>query len=232
MLIYDDDFTIEPAYDYSGSIFELSEGSNNILKINESRGQITGNESQPYLIVNRQMTPLKELTLEKSAFTNQTKIKGSFDNENLANPSEMIKALGDLFSDIFLNCLKEGVKNVGYKAKRLAVAQDFFAIKRVIFSKPKTIVLWEDGTKTIVSCSLHDIYDKRVALMYAMMQKLFGNSTRMRKFFDQYCEAVDYLDPEVMSDVVDDFTERRKKYDQLMAEKEAAKIAKIDPDVE
>lgn len=227
MLIYDDDFIIEPAYDYSGSIVELRVSDKR--KINESREQKTVNESRPYLIVDRQAAPLEELTLEKSAFTNQTKIKGSFNKENLTDPSEMFKALGDLFSDSFLKGLNEGAKNVGYEAKRLAIAQDFFAIKRVIFSKPKTIVLWKDGTKTIVSCSLHDIYDKRVALMYAMMQKLFGNSTRMRKFFDQYCEAADYLDPEVMSDVVDDFTERRKKYDQLMAEKKAAKT---DPDVE
>lgn len=215
MLVYDDDFTID-----------------NIFETDNSRVQLTTNASRPYLIVDRQAAPLKELTLEKSTFTNQIDIRGSYNEENLTDPSEIFKALGDLFNDTFLKGLKEGVKNVGYEAKRLQVAQNFFAIKRVIFSKPKTIVLWEDGTKTIVSCSLHDIYDKRVALMYAMMQKLFGNSTRMRKFFNQYCEAVDYLDPEVMSDVVDDFVERRKKYDQLMAEKEAAKIAKTDPDVE
>ena len=179
----------------------------------------------PYVVQGSQAVPLKELTWQRDTITNECSFKGKANNEDMMNPSAMFKAFGDLFSDNFLNGLKEG-------AKRLALAQSFFAIKRVIFSKPKTIVLWEDGTKTIVSCSLHDIYDKRVALMYAMMQKLFGNSTRMHKFFDQYCEAADYLDPEIMSDVVDDFTERRKKYEQLMAEKEAAKIAKTDPDVE
>ena len=231
MFAYDEDLAIEPVYDYSGSLISLR-ATTKQTEISEPREQITVSNSQPYLIVDRQAAPLEELRLERDSLTDQTKIKGSFNKENLTNPSEIFKALGDLFSDNFLNGLKEGVKNVGYEAKRLAIAQDFFAIKRVIFSKPKTIVLWEDGTKTIVSCSLHDIYDKRVALMYAMMQKLFGNSTRMRKFFDQYCEAADYLDPEVMSDVVDDFTERRKKYEQLIAEKEAAKIANTDPSVE
>ena len=228
MFAYDEDFAIEPVYDYSGSLIGLRATTKQI-KISEPRERITTISSQPYLVIDKQVAPLEELRLERDSLTNQTKIKGTFNKENLTSPSEIFKALGDLISDDFLKGIKEGVKNVGYEAKRLSIAQDFFAIKRVIFSKPKTIVLWEDGTKTIVSCSLHDIYDKRVALMYAMMQKLFGNSTRMRKFFDQYCEAADYLDPEVMSDVVDDFTERRKKYEQLMAEKEAAKT---DPDVE
>jgi hypothetical protein len=43
-----------------------------------------------------------------------------------------------------------------FSEDKLAPANDFLGsvskMKKVIFSGPKTIVLWADGTKTIVSC--------------------------------------------------------------------------------
>lgn len=41
-------------------------------------------------------------------------------------------------------------------------------IKKVIFNDPATIVIWKDGTKTIVKCSEDDIYDPEKGLAMAV----------------------------------------------------------------
>ena len=46
--------------------------------------------------------------------------------------------------------------------------------KRVIFSKPATIVIWEDGTKTIVKCNKKDKFKKTVGFLMAYFQKTSG----------------------------------------------------------
>lgn len=54
-------------------------------------------------------------------------------------------------------------------------------VKKVIFSGPKTIVLWADGTKTIVSCGEGDIYDHYSGFCAAVVKKLFGSTTHAKK---------------------------------------------------
>ena len=47
-------------------------------------------------------------------------------------------------------------------------------IKKVIFNKPATIILWEDGTKTVVKCQKGDKYDKQKGFAFALMKKIYG----------------------------------------------------------
>lgn len=54
-------------------------------------------------------------------------------------------------------------------------------VKKVIFSGPKTIVLWADGTKTIVSCGDSDTYDYYSGFCAAVVKKLFGSTTHAKK---------------------------------------------------
>lgn len=56
------------------------------------------------------------------------------------------------------------------------------SVKDVIFNGPATIVLWGDGTKTVVK-NHGEIYDKEKALMAASLKKLLGNYTRFEKPF-------------------------------------------------
>lgn len=50
-----------------------------------------------------------------------------------------------------------------------------FEIKKVIFSDPATIVLWADGTKTVVKCREDDVYDEQTGLLLCMAKKMYGN---------------------------------------------------------
>ena len=48
-------------------------------------------------------------------------------------------------------------------------------IKNVIFNDPATIVLWNDGTKTVVKAQGDDVYDPEKGLTMAIVKKLLGN---------------------------------------------------------
>ena len=50
--------------------------------------------------------------------------------------------------------------------------------KQVIYNPPATVVLWADGTKTVVKCDPADTYDKRTGLALCYMKKALGNKSR------------------------------------------------------
>lgn len=59
-------------------------------------------------------------------------------------------------------------------------------IKKVIFSGPKTIILWKDGTKTIVSCNEDDRYDEYAGFCAAVTKKVFGTTSNAKKVMDSH----------------------------------------------
>ena len=55
-------------------------------------------------------------------------------------------------------------------------------IERVIFNGPATIILWSDGTKTVVKCMKGDAYSKEGGFALCVLKKLTGpNFHRMLK---------------------------------------------------
>ena len=64
-----------------------------------------------------------------------------------------------------------------------------YKIKKVIFNKPATIIFWEDGTKTIVTCQKGDKYDKEKGLVMAIVKHFYGNKSKyndiIKKFIDK-----------------------------------------------
>ena len=61
-------------------------------------------------------------------------------------------------------------------------------VKKVIFNDPATIILWVDGTKTVVKCSEGDEYDPEKGLAFCYMKKIFGNNyyKNLRKQTKEY----------------------------------------------
>lgn len=47
-------------------------------------------------------------------------------------------------------------------------------IKKVIFNGPATIVIWVDGSKTVVKCAEGDGYSKFSGLAIAMCKRMYG----------------------------------------------------------
>ena len=69
-------------------------------------------------------------------------------------------------------------------------------IKNVIFNYPATIVLWNDGTKTVVKAQGDDVYDPEKGLTMAIVKKLLGNQgnyyNELKKWLPKE-EKVDFI---------------------------------------
>lgn len=66
----------------------------------------------------------------------------------------------------------------------------YFKIKKVIFNDPATIVIWADGTKTVVKCQEGDMFDKEKGLAMAISKRALGDKGR-------YCEEFKKWIPEI-----------------------------------
>ena len=54
-------------------------------------------------------------------------------------------------------------------------------IERVIFNDPATIIIWKDGTKTVVKCQEGDTYNKETGFVMCYLKKLLGNDNTFNK---------------------------------------------------
>lgn len=57
----------------------------------------------------------------------------------------------------------------------------FLKIEKVIFNNPATIILWDDGTKTVVRCQPCDEYDQEKGFVMCYLKKLLGNDNTFNK---------------------------------------------------
>jgi len=48
--------------------------------------------------------------------------------------------------------------------------------KHVVYNDPATVIVWDDGTKTVVKCHDGDVYDKREGFLLCCAKKLMGNT--------------------------------------------------------
>lgn len=58
-------------------------------------------------------------------------------------------------------------------------------IKKVIYSYPKTIILWADNTKTIVSLKEGEHFDPYMGFCAAVAKKLFGTTSHIKKMIEK-----------------------------------------------
>lgn len=60
-------------------------------------------------------------------------------------------------------------------------------VKEVKFSGDRTIVFFNDGTKTVVQCQEGDTFDKEKGLAVACMKKLFENTNIFNEVMRKWC---------------------------------------------
>lgn len=54
-------------------------------------------------------------------------------------------------------------------------------VKRVIYNDPATIVLWDDGTKSVVKCMDGEPFEKFAGFCAALAKKVFGSTSKAKK---------------------------------------------------
>lgn len=75
-----------------------------------------------------------------------------------------------------INCITEAVSKMCTVTIKLLPN-----IKKVIFNKPATIVLWGDNTKTVVKCADGEEYSEEVGLAMCIAEKYCGNYSQFKK---------------------------------------------------
>lgn len=71
----------------------------------------------------------------------------------------------------------------GYINEKLP-AMPYPGIKKVIFNNPVTIILWNDGTKTVVKCSKNEKFDPEKGLSMAISERVLGSYSKFKKIMD------------------------------------------------
>lgn len=107
------------------------------------------------------------------------------------SPVDITAALAFTYSNVV-----EGAKSdMNRKCNRSAANP--LEIKNVYFNHPVTVVIWNDGTKTIVRCSENDFYDPEKGLAMAIVKKAYGNDNKFHKVFKKWIPDEDVSEKEV-----------------------------------
>lgn len=59
-------------------------------------------------------------------------------------------------------------------------------IKKVIFNNPATIIMWTDGTKSVVKCQNGEPFDAEKGFALAYLKKLLGNKNEFNKEINKW----------------------------------------------
>lgn len=89
-------------------------------------------------------------------------------------------------------------------------------IKDVIFNEPATIILWADGTKTVVKCQEGEGYDPEKGMAMAISKKALGNKGNYCEVFKKWLPEEEVNDGRASSNdlrkAVDHFAKLAKKH--------------------
>lgn len=107
-----------------------------------------------------------------------------------------------------------GVKNAERKTD--------MRIEKVIFNYPATVVIWKDGTKTIVKAGDHDVFDPEKGLAMAIAKKALGNQGNYYEVFKKWLPEEDKFKelPESLKPTIDEWTAAIKEIERYEEEEE------------
>lgn len=93
-------------------------------------------------------------------------------------------------------------------------------IDKVIYNDPATIILWADGSKTVVKCQEGDTYNPETGFVMAYLKKMLGNDNTFNK------EILKHV-PEQKKVEEPEKTEKVEDQDYYKLQQERAKLMRI-----
>lgn len=88
------------------------------------------------------------------------------------------------FLDAMRYCYNDILSVEKYKASMELRVDIPGMIDRVIFNDPATIIIWKDGSKTVVKRSDDDIWDPEKGFCMAVIKKLYGHTSFIKRFME------------------------------------------------
>lgn len=85
-------------------------------------------------------------------------------------------------------------KNYNQATSRISSSSKSFpSIKNVYFNNPVTVVIWDDGTKTVVKCQkqMGDTYSKETGLAMCITKKALGNKGNYYDIFKKWIPEIE-----------------------------------------
>lgn len=79
-------------------------------------------------------------------------------------------------------------------------------VEKVIYNDPATVVIWDDGTKTVVTCAHGDVYDKQTGFLLCCAKKLFGNGGKYNDVMREHCRHMS------IAEAVATFFDRKRRW--------------------
>ena len=96
-------------------------------------------------------------------------------------------------------------------------------IKNVIFNNPATIILWNDGTKTVVKCREGEVYDPEKGLAMAIAKKFLGNQGNYHDTFKKWLPKEEKKE-KVKTDTITPTTVKHGRYGYATVKELAKKV--------
>lgn len=144
-------------------------------------------------------------------------VKGlSADGLFLFEPSEQNERRNIMYTDFdelrYINFRFEEAKK---KVEEYNFYQKYFGIREVIFSCPATIVLWNDGTKTVVKSGDYDVFDPEKGLAMAIAKKALGNKGNYYNIFREWLPEEETADNKFIDKLNEMSKSIKEKFGQL-----------------
>ena len=124
-----------------------------------------------------------------------------YESDTLINP---VLAM-DIDKEMKMLAKHKHTLNKMFGLERLERRENNMTIKKVYFNDPVTVILWEDGTKTIVKSGDYDVYDPEKGLAMAIAKKALGNQGNYYEVFKKWLPEEEEIKelPESLKKLID-----------------------------